>query len=173
MDNLRLVLIDAIGQDLDEFRDLGSLIRTAFRLVLAGILGGLLGLERTFRARPAGLRTYMLVSVGSASSVIVSEQVGIAGGDLSRIVQGLLTGVGFLGAGIIFRSDQPFHAQGLTTAAGIWLTASLGMAVGFGHPATALLMTLLSLLILAPLGRLEFRLKRSRTHPATAQKHDR
>ncbi|WP_169979293.1 MgtC/SapB family protein [Tautonia rosea] len=147
------LLVDAIGPDLAEFGEVSRLIQTMFRLGIAALLGGVLGLERTLRSRSAGMRTFMLVAVGSAAFVLIAELIGISGGDLSRVVQGLLTGVGFLGAGVIFRSSDRSHAHGLTTAAGIWLTASLGMAVGFGRPASALLITLLALLILSPFGR--------------------
>jgi putative Mg2+ transporter-C (MgtC) family protein len=170
IDGFWQLLHDAIGRDLAEFGDLAGLIRAIVRLSLAAFLGGVIGLERTVHSRPAGLRTFMLVAVGSAAFVLVSEQIGIQGGDLSRVIQGLLTGVGFLGAGVIFRTSEPSHARGLTTAAGIWLTASLGMAVGFGRPASAMLIALITFVILSRMGRrLELSIKlrsRRRTHDA-------
>ena len=159
MDDLWQVLRQAVGHDLSEFRDIAGLIRAVLRLVLAAALGGLLGVERTIRGRPAGLRTYMLVSLGAAAYVLVPEQLSIGGGDLSRVIQGLLAGVGFLGAGVIIKADDRLRARGLTTAAGIWLTAAVGMAVGLGRPATALVVTALALVILSPLRSIEGRLE--------------
>lgn len=153
IDGFWQLLHEALGRDLSEFGDVPGLVRAIFRLCLAAALGGVIGLERTVHSRPAGLRTFMLVAVGSAAFVLISEQIGIQEGDLSRVIQGLLTGVGFLGAGVIFRTSEPSHARGLTTAAGIWLTASLGMAVGLGRPASALLIAVLTFAILSRLGR--------------------
>jgi putative Mg2+ transporter-C (MgtC) family protein len=94
-------------------------------------------------------------------------------GDLSRVIHGLIAGVGFLGAGVIFRAGgNRLQARGLTTAAGIWLTASVGMAVGLGRPATAILLTVLALIILSPLLRFESKIERRQSgadeasHPA-------
>ncbi|MEW4567048.1 MgtC/SapB family protein [Tautonia sp. JC769] len=167
IDAFRHLLLDAIGRDLAEFGDLAGLLRALIRLSLAALLGGIIGLERSIHARPAGLRTFMLVAVGSAAFVLVSEQLGIREGDLSRVIQGLLTGVGFLGAGVIFRSGEATRTRGITTAAGIWLTASLGMAVGLGRPATAVLIALLTFVILSRAGRsLElFVTRRARRRP--------
>lgn len=127
------------------------------RLVIAAVLGGLLGFERQHQGRPAGLRTFMLVALGSAFFVLVPLQAGMKIADLSRVIQGLLTGVGFLGAGAIVKSDEPDHVTGLTTAAGLWMAAALGMAVGMGRLPTALLGTILALIILAALRRFEQR----------------
>ncbi|RUL87565.1 MgtC/SapB family protein [Tautonia sociabilis] len=162
MDELGQFLRDALGNDLAEFREFAGLVRIAVRLALAAVLGGLLGVERTIRRRPAGLRTYMLVALGAAGFVSVPEQLGMPLSDLSRVVQGLLTGVGFLGAGVIFREGGRLQAKGLTTAAGIWLTAAIGMAVGLGRPATAALIAVLALTILSPLMRVESKIERKR-----------
>ena len=165
MDELWHILRSALGPDLREFLDLDGLIRVVGRLVLAALLGGVLGVERTIRRRPAGMRTYMLVGLGSAAFLSVPEQIGFEAGDLSRVIQGLMAGIGFLGAGVIFRSgDDRSQARGLTTAAGIWLTAAVGMACGLGRPATAALVTALGFVILSPLLRLEGKIER--THPA-------
>lgn len=150
-------LIEAIGPDLAEFGDAVGLIRVALRLFLAGVLGGILGFERTVHNRPAGLRTYMLVSLGAATFVLAATGVGIAQADLSRVIQGVLTGIGFLGAGVIVKSDLRQRTRGLTTAAGLWLTSAVGLAVGLGRPATALLTTGLALIVLAPLRDFEDR----------------
>ncbi|MDT0137895.1 MgtC/SapB family protein [Acidovorax sp. PRC11] len=134
-----------------EFSDLPDLeqaTRIAVRLGMAALLGGLLGWEREYRGKAAGVRTHMLVSMGAAMFVLVAEQEGIAPADNSRVLQGIIAGVGFLGAGTILKSDGAHQIRGLTTAAGIWLTAAIGVAAGLGREATALLSTMLALLVL-------------------------
>ncbi len=97
----------------------------------AFVCGALIGLNREFHRKPAGFRTFALVSLGSALVVIAME--GRGGPDsISRVIQGLLTGIGFLGAGVIFRREAPNKVSGLTTAAAIWLTAGLGASAGHG-----------------------------------------
>jgi putative Mg2+ transporter-C (MgtC) family protein len=140
----------AITRNFSDLHGLANGLQVAFRLVLAVGLGGLLGYERTLRRRPAGLRTHMLVSLGAAAYVLVPEQADMKVGDLSRVIQGLTTGIGFLGAGAILKDDDTHQTRGLTTAAGIWLTAAVGMAVGMGRLATGVLIALLALVILSP-----------------------
>jgi putative Mg2+ transporter-C (MgtC) family protein len=112
--------------------------------------GGLIGLERSFHGRAAGLRTYALVSLGSALLIAVTEYdlyaAGHGGGDTSRVVQGIVTGIGFLGAGVIVK--EGFTVRGLTTAASIWVASAIGVAIGAGHylsGAAACLVTLVAL----------------------------
>ncbi|GEM_PF-49403 len=134
-----------------EFSDLPDLeqaTRIVVRLGMAALLGGLLGWEREHRGKAAGVRTHMLVSMGAAMFVLVAEQEGITPADNSRVLQGIIAGVGFLGAGTILKSDGAHQIRGLTTAAGIWLTAAIGVAAGLGREATALLSTVLALLVL-------------------------
>lgn len=105
------------------------------RMILAIIVGGMIGLERQIDRKPAGLRTHMLVSLGAAIFVISGlSNVPAASGDYTRIIQGITTGVGFLGAGeIISRSDRrKIQVRGLTSAAAIWVSAALGVAIGAG-----------------------------------------
>jgi putative Mg2+ transporter-C (MgtC) family protein len=98
----------------------------ALRLGAAALAGGALGLNRDLHGKPTGVRTLGLVGVGSALAVLAIS--GASGADVSRIIQGILTGIGFLGAGVIVRNDQGQHVHGLTTAACVWLTACLGVA---------------------------------------------
>src|SRR5690606_30084288 len=91
------------------------------------------------------LRTHMLVCLGAALFVLAPLQAGMSMEDVSRVIQGLVTGIGFLGAGTILKGQSPQDVHGLTTAAGVWLTAAIGVAVGLGHEATAVLTTLLAL----------------------------
>src|SRR5437763_11331172 len=100
------------------------------RLVLAAALGGAIGLEREYRHKPAGLRTNMLIALGSALFAVLSIQLGAAAGSPDRVAAQVVTGIGFLGAGAILRSGQNVH--GLTTAATIWVNSAIGMAAGVG-----------------------------------------
>jgi putative Mg2+ transporter-C (MgtC) family protein len=107
------------------------------RLSLALIAGGTLGLNRELHGRPAGVRTHALVSLGAAlAAVITLQTLGLAGisdpNSIGRVIQGVMTGIGFLGAGVILR-DAGGHVTGLTTAATIWVCAALGIACGLGY----------------------------------------
>jgi putative Mg2+ transporter-C (MgtC) family protein len=139
--------------------DLAQAARVAVRLVLAALLGGLLGLERERRGKAAGLRTHMLVALGSALFVIAPLEAGAGAADLTRVIQGIATGIGFVGAGSILKQTEQGEVKGLTTAAGIWLTAAVGIAVGLGRLWLPVLGVLLSWLILSVLGRYEARLE--------------
>lgn len=113
------------------FQDAGHLLRVPVRLVVALVLGGVLGWERQIEHKTAGVRTHMLVSLGAALFTLVPLEGGLKVADLSRVIQGLATGVGFLGAGTILKSEH-YEIRGLNTAANIWLAAATGMAVGAG-----------------------------------------
>jgi putative Mg2+ transporter-C (MgtC) family protein len=135
-----------------EFSDLGSareVTQVVLRLLVASLLGGLLGLQRERQGKPAGLRTHMLVAASSALVVVVSLQGGLGPDALSRVLQGLLAGVGFVCAGAILKLEREEQVHGLTTAAGVWMTAVIGIAAGLGREMTAALSTLLVLGILA------------------------
>jgi len=138
-----------IVSEFSDIPDLSTMTRIVVRLVLAAILGGIIGYERELKARSAGVRTHMLVAVGAALFVLGPLQSGMQISDLSRVVQGIVQGVGFLGAGaIIIRAGQ-HKVEGLTTAANIWATAGIGVVVGLGLEATAVLSTIIVLTILA------------------------
>jgi putative Mg2+ transporter-C (MgtC) family protein len=113
-----------------------TLLEMAWRLALAFVVGGLVGLERERRDRPAGLRTHMLVCAGSALFTLVSFQMAGAQHDATRIAAQIVSGIGFLGVGTIFRSGTA--VRGLTTAAGLWVVAGIGMGVGAGGNALGL-----------------------------------
>jgi putative Mg2+ transporter-C (MgtC) family protein len=100
------------------------------RLGLAALAGGALGLNRDLHGKPTGVRTLGLVGLASALIVIA---VGPGDGDVSRVMQGIVTGIGFLGAGVIIRSEKGKHVHNLTTAACVWLTACVGAACGVGE----------------------------------------
>jgi putative Mg2+ transporter-C (MgtC) family protein len=135
-----------------EFSDLGDpeqITRVLVRLTLAALLGGVLGYERQSQGKAAGIRTHMLVAMGAALFVLVPQQGGMAISDLSRVIQGVVAGVGFLGAGAILKLRDEEQVVGLTTAAGVFMTAAIGVACGLGRESTALLSTLLALGVLA------------------------
>jgi putative Mg2+ transporter-C (MgtC) family protein len=137
--------------------ELGLALGGSFRLILAVVLGGALGYERQRLGKAAGLRTHMLVSLGSALFVLGALEAGAAPGDVTRVVQGIATGIGFVGAGAILKlSDQgQVHVVGLTTASTVWIAAAVGMSVGAGRFWLPVFATALCLIILAVIGRLE------------------
>jgi putative Mg2+ transporter-C (MgtC) family protein len=133
------------------------------RLVLAMFLGCLVGSERLLAGKTAGMRTYSLVSLGSAVYVVVSllvteEYVNIANFDPMRMASQVVVGVGFLGAGLIVFKDSKLN--GLTTAAGLWLAAAVGVAVGYGLFGLAMIASFLTLFIFVVLGFVKKKLQR-------------
>jgi putative Mg2+ transporter-C (MgtC) family protein len=139
--------------EFSDISDPAQLTRVFVRLMVAVTLGGLLGYERELRGTSAGLRTHMLVALGSALFVLVPLEAGITPADLSRVLQGVIAGIGFLGAGAIIKLSQEQEIKGLTTAASVWLTAAIGVAAGMGRESTAILSTLFALFILSVLRR--------------------
>jgi putative Mg2+ transporter-C (MgtC) family protein len=138
-----------IVAEFSDLNDVTELTRISVRLLIAALLGGLLGFEREQRGKSAGIKTHMLVCIGAALFVLIPQQAGvIAAADLSRVMQGVIAGIGFLGAGAILKGDQEKDLKGLTTAAGIWLTAAIGVAAGLGRESSAILCTLLALMVL-------------------------
>ena len=140
-------------EDFSDLSNFGQILRVGVRLMLAALLGGVLGLERERSRQSAGLRTHMLVALGSALFVLIPQQAAMALEDLSRVIQGIVTGVGFLGAGAILKQAEQQEVKGLTTAAGLWLTAAVGIAAGMGREASAVLGTFLAWFILSVLQR--------------------
>ncbi|MGE3507806.1 MAG: MgtC/SapB family protein [Vicinamibacterales bacterium] len=130
-----------------------QMVRVIARMVTAAALGGLLGAERERAGKAAGMRTHMLVALGSALFVLFPVEEGMPKGDISRIIQGVATGIGFIGAGTILKRNDADEIQGLTTAASIWLTAAIGLAVGAGHLWLPIASTLCAWVILSAFGR--------------------
>ncbi len=138
------------------------------RLVLAPLLGGAVGLEREIHGRPAGIRTYLILSLGTALLMVLSEDLLVAyhgkypglglQGDPGRIAGQAITGIGFLGAGVIIRYKNSI--RGLTTAACVWLVCSVGLAVGAGFYVVGVAVTLLTLIALIGLKALERRMRK-------------
>jgi putative Mg2+ transporter-C (MgtC) family protein len=145
---------------IDEFftvPDLAHIVRVAVRLVAAAVLGGLVGAEREWVGKAAGLRTHMLVSLGAALFVLAPTEAGLGEGDTSRIIQGIAAGIGFIGAGTILKRTDREEIQGLTTAATIWLTAAIGVAVAVAPMWLPAVCVVCALLILYVLGAIERR----------------
>ena len=134
--------------------DAGTTTVLVVRLLTAAVLGGMLGLERERKGRAAGLRTHILVSVGSALFVMAPLLSGIAPGDVTRVMQGIVSGIGFLGAGAIIKLQRDERIEGLTTAAGIWMVSAIGMAAGMGMEIMALATTLIALAVVALIPRI-------------------
>jgi putative Mg2+ transporter-C (MgtC) family protein len=146
-----------------EFSDLGdasNMTRVFVRLIVAALLGAMLGYERESVGASAGLRTHMLVSMGSALFVLIPLEAGMPLTDISRVLQGVTAGVGFLGAGAILKLQNENQITGLTTAAGVWLTSAVGIAAGMGREGTAILSALFALVILSL-----FRIKKPAPNP--------
>ena len=130
--------------------DLAADAGYAFRLLLAAVLGAAVGLEREIHDHPAGMRTHLLVSLGSAGFTVLSiAGFPAAGADPARVAAQIVTGIGFLGAGAILK--QGVTITGLTTAASLWVVAAIGMAAGAGAWVTALTITVISIVSLGPL----------------------
>ena len=125
----------------------------AWRLLLAAGLGAAVGLEREYRQKPAGLRTNILIALGSALFTILSISMGHESGTADRIAAQIVTGIGFLGGGAILRSGNTVH--GMTTAATIWVNAAIGVAAGMGEYALATATAVLTLVVLGVLPPIE------------------
>ena len=137
------------------FADGRQMASLTIRLLVALAFGSVIGFQREQMGKAAGLRTHMLVSSGAAVFVIAGVEFGMGSDGLSRVIQGVITGIGFLGAGAILKIYAKREVEGLTTAAGIWMTAALGVAVGLGRFGLALVATILAWLTLSLLRKLE------------------
>lgn len=142
------------------FPETEAMVRIAVRLIVAMVFGAVIGIQRERAGKPAGLRTHMLVALGAAVFVIASGEFGMNPDSISRVIQGLVTGIGFLGAGAILKLYDKRAVEGLTTAAGIWMTAALGVAVGLGRFGLALVATLLAWMTLSLVRQMEHILNR-------------
>lgn len=137
--------------------DLAESIRVVLRLLAAMLLGAVVGYARERTGQSAGLRTHMLVSLSSAIFVLAPLEAGMDMADLSRVIQGVAAGIGFIGAGAILKIADTRVIEGLTTASGIWLTAALGLAAGLGRFGLAAICAVMAWLILAIISRIEIK----------------
>jgi putative Mg2+ transporter-C (MgtC) family protein len=145
------------------FPDKRQLIRLVVRLVAAALLGAVVGIQRERTGKPAGVRTHMLVSLGAALFVLAPIEFGMSASDLSRVIQGLATGIGFIGGGAILKLHESREIKGLTSAAVIWMTAALGVAIGLGRLGLALVSAILTWIVLSVIGIIEDRVEGSRS----------
>jgi putative Mg2+ transporter-C (MgtC) family protein len=142
-------MIDVLWQELTSgLHDSKQLAHVIIRLLAAALLGGIVGIQRETTHKPAGLRTHILVSVATAAFVVAAASGGLSPEGLSRVIQGIVTGIGFIGAGTILKISQEHAIKGLTTAASVWMTAAIGVTVGLGNLGIGLMVTLLALVIL-------------------------
>ena len=130
------------------------------RLVVAALLGSLVGIQRQRTHKPAGLRTHILVCLGSCLVVVACSGMGMSFDGQSRVIQGILTGVGFIGAGSILKLSQEQEIKGLTTAAGVWMTATIGIACGLGAIGISLIATFMTMIVLVVVKAIEQRAAR-------------
>jgi putative Mg2+ transporter-C (MgtC) family protein len=161
MSVLQTILI-TLQSEIESFWEIEQTTRVVWRMAMALALGAAIGWDRERRDAEAGLRTHMLVALGAALFVLVPLEAGMNDEQLSRVVQGLVSGIGFLGAGAVLKDSDEGRIHGLTTAATIWATAAVGIAVGLGHTGTAAIATGFMLLVLVWLRRLGKSINRRR-----------
>ena len=142
-------ILNTVLSEFSDVPDATQITRVTLRLLVAATLGGLLGYEREQQGKSAGVRTHMMVAIGAALFVLIPQQAGASVADLTRVLQGLIAGVGFLGAGAIIMGTRQVETRGLTTAASIWVTAAIGVAAGMGRESTAVLSTVVALFVLS------------------------
>jgi putative Mg2+ transporter-C (MgtC) family protein len=149
------IILEEMASGLPDVRQMVSLVT---RLLTAMILGALVGAQRERIGKPAGLRTHMLVAMGSALFVLAPLEAGMELDGVSRVIQGIVTGIGFIGAGAILKLQEKREIEGLTTAAGVWMTAAIGIAAGLGRWGLALVSTILTWITLSALQKIEARM---------------
>ncbi|OGB13766.1 MAG: methyltransferase [Burkholderiales bacterium RIFCSPLOWO2_12_67_14] len=154
------IVVATLRAEFSDLLQVEQAVRVTARMAVALLLGAVIGWDRERRDADAGLRTHMLVSLGAALFVLVPAEAGMGFEALSRVVQGVVSGIGFLGAGAVLKMGQEGRVHGLTTAATIWTTAAVGLSAGLGREGTALLATAFILLVLVWLRRLEVRKRR-------------
>jgi len=128
-------------------------IELIFKLSLAAVLGMIIGIERKVHRKPAGMRTHSFVCLGAALFTVISIYIAGSNVDASRIAAGVVTGIGFLAGGIIFRAED--RVKGLTTAAEIWVLAAVGVAIGVGYYFAAVMTAVIVIIVLVPLKYIE------------------
>jgi len=132
--------------------DWGQALQVVIRLLIAALLGGIVGYERERKGKAAGIRTHMLVCLGTALIIIVARLDGIPQAEMSKVIEGVVAGIGFLGSGVILKLSQEREIWGITTAASIWTTAAIGLAVGLGQVWIAVISLIVVWVILFVLG---------------------
>lgn len=166
--------MDALYQELAAgLPDGAETVRIVVRVMASVILAAILGFQRERTGKPAGLRTHMLVALSSTLFVLAPLEIGMDVADMSRVIQGVATGIGFLGAGAILKMETRAQITGLTTAAGIWMTAAIGIAAGLGRYGLAALSVVLGWAILTVLTHFERRVTGPSKHRTPASSRSR
>ena len=156
--------MDIIWEELSYgFPDFRQFAHVIIRLIASVLLGAAVGLQRERAGKPAGIKTHILATLGTSVFVLACSGYGMSSDGLSRVIQGIVTGIGFLGAGAILKLDEKRDIKGLTTAASIWISAAIGVAVGLGALGLALLGTALTLIVLSVLVRFDFRIDKKKS----------
>ena len=135
-------------------------IQSIFPMVVAMILGALIGIEREVHSKPAGLRTNALICMGAAAFMLIAQRIGLGNDAVSRMTAGIVTGVGFIGGGAVLRDRT--NISGVTTAATIWVVTSIGIACGMRLYDMAVSITVLSLIVLAVFGPLDRKIRKTK-----------
>lgn len=151
------VLWEELTRGLTNRHDVG---RVVIRLLGATLLGAIVGMQREKSRKSAGLRTHTLVCLATAAFVLVAASAPLSTEGISRVIQGIITGIGFIGAGSILKVGEEHHVRGLTTAASVWIAAAIGVSVGVGAVGIAALLTVLAWIILALVGAVEARVEK-------------
>lgn len=131
--------------------------RMLIRLTVAVICGAIIGLQRSSVGKSAGLRTHILVSAGTCIFILACIGGGFTNDSISRVIQGVVTGIGFLGAGSILKYEAEHQIHGLTTAAGVWMTSAIGVSAALGNVGLAIVSAVIGIVILAYAEKLEFK----------------
>lgn len=145
------------------FPDSQHLTIILIRLTASALLGAAIGFERERAGKRAGLRTHMLVSAGTTTFVLAGLNSGMPHDAMSRVIQGIITGIGFVGAGSILKREEAQKVEGVTTSAAIWMAAAIGVAAGLGGLGLAIIATVLSLIVLRITFWFENRAMKSKT----------
>lgn len=150
--------------------DRNQLVHLIIRLTGAILLGAVIGIQRESKNKPAGLRTHILVTLGTTVFIVACNSFGMSSDGLSRVIQGIVTGIGFIGAGSILKSNEGRSVRGLTTSASVWMAAAIGVAVGLGALGVAILTTFATLIVLMLAGKIEFQIDEAKD--ASNEKED-
>ena len=153
--------MDLVYRELtDSLPTLAQALRILFSLSTALVVGAIIGYEREKTGKSAGLRTHMMVSSSCALFVLGPAEAGMSSDSISRVIQGVAAGIGFIGAGAIIKRGDEHDIKGLTTAAGIWFTAAAGLAAGLGRAGLAIGAAVLAWIILRVIDRIAVRAER-------------
>jgi putative Mg2+ transporter-C (MgtC) family protein len=153
------------------FPESHELERVVIRLIAAAFLGACIGIERQRAGKSAGVRTHMLVTVGTTAFLLACTRYGMNLDGMSRVIQGIVTGIGFIGAGTILKLEGESEVKGLTTSAGIWMAAAIGVSVGLGALGLAVMTTFLALIILTVTVALDNWINKGRITKKTMRKN--